>query len=372
MQKVTFEHAPQDSFYKKLAEKIDAYFKDNNISKKANWIFVLKILSYFIIDIFIYLLILNGRFDGISLVLLFIIFGIFNSIFIFSVAHDASHNAISKVHWVNHLFTYVWNAAGVSNYFWALKHNVAHHSFTNIPGKDDDIDQSKLVRLNPKSPRRWFHRYQHIYAPLLYSLLSINIIYIKDFKLLMQHTFGNKSIIKHPSGEICILIATKIIYIGYMVLLPKYMLGISWLEIIGYHFVMHLATGLYIGFILVPVHVTGESEYRLPDTAGKVHSDWGTHQAEATVDFAAGNYFINWITGGLNTHVVHHLFPTVNHIHYYRLTKIVKQFALENDYPYRNYSIVKIFKEHLHFLKLLGRVNNPTDNKQFDLKAAVS
>ena len=372
MQKVSFDHAPQDGFYKLLVEKIDAYFKTNNISRKANWVFAVKIISYFLIDLFIYLMILSGRFDGINLVLLFILFGIFNSIFIFSVAHDASHNAISNRHRVNNLLTYVWNAAGVSSYFWALKHNVAHHSFTNIPGKDDDIDQSKLVRLNPNSPRRWFHRYQHIYVPFLYSLLSINIIYVKDFNLLLQHTFGNKIIGKHPSKEIWILIATKVIYIGYMILLPKYMLGISWAEIFGCHIVMHLATGLYIGFILVPVHVTGESEYRLPDASGKVHRDWGTHQIEATVDFAAGNYFINWITGGLNTHVVHHLFPTVNHIHYYRLTKIVKQVALENDFPYRNYSLIKIFKEHLYFLKQLGRINNPTHNTQFDVKAAVS
>lgn len=368
MQKVIFEHAPQDGFYKILVEKIDVYFKTNNISRKANWIFALKIISYFIIDVSIYLLIISGRVEGINLVFLFVIFGIFNSILIFSVAHDASHNAISNVHWVNQVFTYVWNTAGVSNYFWALKHNIAHHSFTNIPGKDDDIDQSKLVRLNPKSSRRWFHRYQHIYAPFLYSLLSINIIYVKDFKLLVQHNFGNKLIGKHPSREIWILLVTKVIYIGYMILLPKYMLGISWLEIIGFHLVMHLATGLYIGFILVPVHVTGESEYRLPDAAGKVHSDWGKHQVEATVDFAAGSYFINWITGGLNTHVVHHLFPTVNHIHYFQLTKIVKQVALENNFPYRNYSLIKIFKEHLHFLKLLGRVNNPTQNAQFDVK----
>ncbi len=84
MQKVSFDHAPQDGFYKLLVEKIDAYFKTNNISRKANWVFAVKIISYFLIDVLIYLLILSGRFEGISLVLLFIIFGIFNSIFIFS------------------------------------------------------------------------------------------------------------------------------------------------------------------------------------------------------------------------------------------------------------------------------------------------
>ncbi|MBK8704336.1 MAG: acyl-CoA desaturase [Saprospiraceae bacterium] len=334
--------------------------------KKQTGFFVVKIISYFLITLSLYLLILSDKFLGMSLAILFILFGVFITIFLFSIAHDASHNAISNKQWVNRLFAYIWNAVGISSYFWALKHNLAHHSFTNIPGKDDDIDQSKLVRLNPNSTRRWFHRFQHLYAPFLYSLLSLNIIYFKDFALLFQHNFGNKTISKHPVKEIWILIATKIFFVSYMIIIPKFILDISWTEIIGYHILMHLVIGLFIGFILVPVHVTGESEYRLPDAAGKIHCDWGSHQSEATVDFAANNYFINWVSGGLNTHVVHHLFPSINHIHYYSLTKIIKYTALEYNFTYRNYSLVGVFKDHLRFLKKLGRMDNPSHNACFD------
>ena len=151
-----------------------------------------------------------------------------------------------------------------------------------------------------------------------------------------------------------------------MIVIPKIFLAVSWPDMLGYHLVMHLAIGLFLGFILVPVHVTGESVYRLPDSRGKIHCDWGVQQLEATVDFAADKYSVNWITGGLNTHVVHHLFPSINHIHYFRLTRIIKKTALEYNFPYRNYSIIKVFIEHLRFLKALGRVNNPTHNRQFD------
>jgi linoleoyl-CoA desaturase len=367
MHKVKFDHTPEDGFFKIVNQRIDTYFKENAISKKSNWVFVVKNGLCFLITLAFYFTILSNEFHGWSLTVLFILFGIFITIFLFSIAHDASHHAISERPWINHLFAYAWNLAGISSYFWELKHNVAHHGFTNIPGKDDDIDQSKLVRLNPNSPRRWFHQFQHFYAPILYSLLSLNIIYIRDFKLLFQHNFGNKIIHKHPVKEIWILLATKIVFISYMIVIPKMLLNLSWAEIFGYHVAMHLAIGLFIGFILIPVHVTSESEYRLPDGEGTVHRDWGTHQIEATVDFAANNYLINWITGGLNTHVAHHLFPSINHIHYYRLTKIIQRTALEFKVPYRNYSLFKIFKEHLKFLKALGRIDNPTFNNQFDL-----
>jgi linoleoyl-CoA desaturase len=80
---------------------------------------------------------------------------------------------------------------------------------------------------------------------------------------------------------------------------------------------------------------------------------------------------VNWFCGGLNTHVVHHLFPSVNHIHYYNLTRIIKETASEYDFPYKNYSPIRVFTEHLYFLKKLGRIDNPTQNGQFDLTAEM-
>lgn len=255
---------------------------------------------------------------------------------------------------------------GMSRYFWELKHNIPHHSFTNIPGKDEHIDQSKLLRLNPKMDRKWFHKFQHIYAFVLYSLISINLVFIKDFKVLFRECRENKEFIKHPMREVLTLLATKFIFVVYTILIPKFILDISWVEIITCNLAMHLAMGIFIGIVLLPAHITNETEYLLPDREGKIHSDWALHQMLATVDFSANNYFINWISGGLNTHVVHHLFPSINHIHYYRLTKIIRKTALECNIPYRNYSLGKLLVDHLRFLKALAQKNNPTNNSQFD------
>lgn len=367
MQKVRFQLAGASDFYKVVNQRVDAYFKNNRFSRKSNMLFVFKNLFFLSIAIATYALILSGNIQGALLYPLFILFGLSITIFLFSVAHDASHNAVSEIPWVNRVFAYVWNAIGITCYFWELKHNIAHHGFTNVPGKDDDIDQSKLLRLNPKTPRKWFQKWQHFYGPFLYALLSINIIYIRDFQLLFQKSFGNKSVEKHPFREVIILIITKIIFIIYMIVIPKLALGVSWGEILLLHFTMHFAIGLFIGFILVPVHVTYESEYRIPDKNGVVNSCWGQHQIEATVDFAANNYFVNWISGGLNTHVAHHLFPNINHIHYFAITKIIQQTAQEYNVPYRNRSLSSILVEHMRFLKALGQQDNPTQNTDFDL-----
>ena len=172
--------------------------------------------------------------------------------------------------------------------------------------------------------------------------------------------------------EVLTLLATKFIFVVYTILIPKFILDISWVEIITCNLAMHLAMGIFIGIVLLPAHITNETEYLLPDREGKIHSDWALHQMLATVDFSANNYFINWISGGLNTHVVHHLFPSINHIHYYRLTKIIRKTALECNIPYRNYSLGKLLVDHLRFLKALAQKNNPTNNSLFDWHRQLS
>jgi linoleoyl-CoA desaturase len=354
MRKVKFNRFVEKSFYKVVDTRIDSYFSENNISKKGNWIYATKVIICLFFTILIYVTLITSHQNDRTLALLFILFGLFNTVLVFNVAHDASHHAVSEKKWVNQMLEYMWDTAGISSYFWKLKHNISHHGFTNVPGKDGDIDQSGLILLNPYTSRKWFHRYQHIYAPFLYALLSLNIIYIKDFKLLFANEFGNKTVSRHPVKEIVILLFGKLFFISYMIVIPKINLQLSWMQIIGYHLLMNLAIGWLIGFVLVPVHVTEAATYRKPDDNGLIHCDWGEHQMEATVDFSANNYIVNFFSGGLNTHVAHHLFPSINHIHYYQITKIIRQTALELKIPYRNYSWFRVFVDHLKFLKRLG------------------
>ena len=37
---------------------------------------------------------------------------------------------------------------GISSYAWRVKHNVAHHTYTNVDGYDDDINQTPFARLH--------------------------------------------------------------------------------------------------------------------------------------------------------------------------------------------------------------------------------
>ena len=67
----------------------------------------------------------------------------------FNIQHDGSHHAYSDRRWVNTLMATSLDLLGGSSYVWARKHNVIHHSFSNITGHDDDINIGFFGRLSP-------------------------------------------------------------------------------------------------------------------------------------------------------------------------------------------------------------------------------
>ena len=73
------------------------------------------------------------------------------SLIAFSVMHDANHGAYFRTRRLNHLMGWTADALlGLSSYAWRVKHNVAHHTYTNVDGYDADITQVPFARLVPE------------------------------------------------------------------------------------------------------------------------------------------------------------------------------------------------------------------------------
>jgi linoleoyl-CoA desaturase len=104
-----------------------------------------------------------------------------------------------------------------------------------------------------------------------------------------------------------------------------------------------------------PNHFNESSTFPEADEEGGISNNYIRHIFDTTVDYARGNPFATWILGGLNLHVIHHMFPGICHVHYPALTKIVKSTAEEYGLSYReNRTITGAFLAHLKWLKRLG------------------
>src|SRR3954452_21763688 len=92
----------------------------------------------------------------------------------FCVQHDANHGAYFRTRRANHLMGWTTDTLlGFSSYAWRVKHNVAHHTYTNVDGWDDDVDQLPFLRLLPSQERKPWYRLQHVYIWPLYSLMVL-------------------------------------------------------------------------------------------------------------------------------------------------------------------------------------------------------
>ena len=100
----------------------------------------------------------------------------------FCVQHDANHGAYFSKRGYNHLLGWTADALlGFSSYAWRVKHNVAHHTYTNVDGFDDDADAGPVrpVRAVPAaaSPGTGF---QHLYIWPMYTLMGLRLQTLGD------------------------------------------------------------------------------------------------------------------------------------------------------------------------------------------------
>lgn len=292
--------------------------------------------------------------NNIALILLcYITIGITGVMLVFNIVHDASHNALFRSKKMNNAARYLGDIAGINTYIWDIRHNKQHHSFTNVLGGDLIIENIPLIRLSPHQPRKKFHKFQPLYAPFLYMFYSFYWIFVVDFRLFLKKEICNLKNISHPQKEWVRLILFKAFYVSYIIVLPWLFTPLTMAQVLILFMLMHMVGGLLLSFVAVLGHfVVGPA---FPEAKeGIIENSWGEHELEATIDFAPSSKVIHWITGGLNTHTAHHLFPRMCHAHYYAVTPIIEEYCKSKGYPYRKESFAGAIVSHFRYLRRLG------------------
>jgi linoleoyl-CoA desaturase len=130
-----------------------------------------------------------------------ILMGLCGVMLVFNVVHDASHNALLKSKKTNQWLCYLGDLVGINTYIWDIRHNIQHHSFTNILGGDLIVENIPLIRLTPAAKWHGFHKLQIFYAPILYSLYSLYWTLGIDFKLFFKKEICNMRNITHTKKQ---------------------------------------------------------------------------------------------------------------------------------------------------------------------------
>lgn len=368
MAKLIFNNK-DNAFFTSLKASVDAYFKDNKIEKTGDWRLFSKTIILLGGAIAVYLTMMLADISGLTALILSAIFGCFAAGIGFSIMHDANHGSYSTNTKLNDLLGLSANALGASSYFWKQKHNIIHHTYTNVDGIDDDIAKSPIIR--QCESQKWVpaHKVQHLYLPFIYALSSIFWVFIMDFTKYFSRKIYTTEAWKLSLKNHLVFWGTKVYYLSVFIVIPIMVWG--WAGWLAGFFVANAALGLVLSFVFQLAHVVENTEFEniALDETKHLETAWAEHQIRTTSNFAMGNKFISWYVGGLNFQIEHHLFPRISHVHYPAIAKIVQEKCKEFGLPYNQYTTMSgALASHFRVMRDLGK--KPAD-VMVEVKAAA-
>jgi linoleoyl-CoA desaturase len=273
----------------------------------------------------------------------------------FNIQHDGGHRAYSDHKLVNRIMAAAIDLIGGSSYLWDHKHNTIHHTFPNVDGQDDDVAFGPLARVAPSQRRLKFHRIQQWYVWLLYGLLAIKWQLVDDFWNVAIGRIGPHRVARPKGWDLVQFIGGKLFFFGIAFVLPM-MLHSVWIALLFY-VIVSWVNGLTLAIVFTLAHVVEEAEFPLPDpVTNRLPTHWAVHQVQTTVDFARRNCLLSWYLGGLNFQIEHHLFPKVCHVHYPRISELVRRTCEEFGLRYAEHrSFFAGIASHYRWLRRMGR-----------------
>jgi linoleoyl-CoA desaturase len=351
------EFDKDSSFQKELGRRVDEYFKTAGKRKRdcrQMYVKTAFILASFAASYVLLVFVADTLWQGLALAVLL---GLSTTAVGFNIQHDGGHGAYSERTWVNRLTAWTLDIIGGSSLRWHWKHTIIHHMFVNITGYDSDIDLGPMARMSPHQKRRWFHRWQHLYLWPLYGLLAAKMQLLDDFRYLATGRLGPHHVPRGGGWNLAVFAVGKAIFLTWAFAVP--LLLHPPLTVLFYYTVAALTLGIVLSLVFIIPHLVDKADFPLPNPdTGRMAKPWAVHQALVTVDFARDNKILTLLLGGLNYHKEHHLFPTVCHVNYPAMAKVVEQTCRDFGLPYNEHrTFLAGIAAHYRWLRRMGREN---------------
>jgi len=342
------------SFQSELKKRVENYFEENKLKTTGNLRLYAKtvILAVSFIGIYISLVFFT---PNIFIALLeSALLGIGVALIGFNIMHDGAHGSYSSSNTVNKMMAKSLDFLGGSSFMWKFKHNMIHHTYTNIDGMDEDIEIRPFLRVTPTQKRYWFHRFQHLYCLFLYGMVHVSWITGMDLKKYFTQRIGHYKIKEMTWRDHVSFWFSKVMFITLYVVLPIYFIGF-WPYLLGFA-IFSFSAGVTLGTVFQLAHTVEHLDFPVVNQDDPMMEDeWAAMQVKTTANFATKNPIVTWATGGLNFQIEHHLFPKISHVHYPALSKIVKETCKDFQIKYTEFPrMTTALISHLKWLRQLG------------------
>jgi fatty acid desaturase len=228
---------------------------------------------------------------------------------------------------------------GMSLGWWLSKHN-RHHANPNHEDDDPDVAAGALVwtpeqAAATRGAKRWLARWQaYLFFPLL--LLEGLSLHVDGVKAVLTTSM------RHRKWEAVLITVHIVAYLtAVFATLP---VGMAF-AFIGVHQALF---GFYMGMSFAPNHKG------MPMLTAEDNLDFLRKQV-LTARNVKGGPFVDFMLGGLNYQIEHHLFPSVARANLRKVQPIVVSFCAERGVDYVQVGAVESYRQGLSYLNEVGR-----------------
>lgn len=253
------------------------------------------------------------------------------------VAHNSGHRQICPKGWQDDwiTLTHMGLCLGVSASWWIDKHN-EHHGHPNVADMDPDIEFPVLAfteeqAQSKKGLARFIVAYQAFFFFFLVTLMPLNMRVNSIQKIRSGES-------KYPRTETLFMIVHVIFYLGLL-----FTTMAPW-QVPIFALFHHALVGLYLAMVFAVNHKG------MPVLESDTELDFLRMQV-ITSRNVKGHPVTDFLYGGLNYQIEHHLFPTMSQNKLREAQGIVRAFCEERGISYHETSFLRGQVEvisHLH------------------------
>ncbi len=255
------------------------------------------------------------------------------------LAHNSGHRQVGRTAKQDEMITllHMGLLVGLSPSWWVDKHN-DHHGHPNVEDMDPDIDFPILAFTPEKAyTKRGISRFIINRQAFFYPFLIMFISYSMRVQSVMK-LFGKIGLpVRHPFREGAVMLVNWTVYIGGL------LLCLGFWPALAFMLIHNAAIGLYIASVFAANHKgmpIMEKEHELTFLRLQILTARNV-RAHPLTDF---------LYGGLNYQIEHHLFPTMPQNMLPKAQKLVKAFCAERGIPYYETGFIQSQKEVLMYL----------------------
>ena len=247
---------------------------------------------------------------------------------------EIGHNVIhGQWDWMNdpeiHSSTWEWDNAATSEH-WKHSHNVVHHTWTNIVGKDRDVGYGVL-----RITRDYKWKPKNLGQPVVYALLALMFEYgiafhdidVSSVKKGRKSTETAKRQLKEMGRKI-----RKQVTKDY--LLWPALTGPAFLGTLSANFTANVVRNVWSNAVIFCGHFPdGAEKFTMAEYERETPAEWYLRQMLGSANFHGGK-LMSFMAGNLNHQIEHHLFPDLPSNRYAEMSVRIREICERYDIPY--------------------------------------